>query len=41
MADPAPKKFIVVHLLGPHINYKFRYPEGFDKLITPKACLQV
>lgn len=31
MADPAPKKFIVVHLLGTHINYKFRYPEGFDK----------
>ena len=27
MADPAPKKFIIVHLLGTHIKYKFRYPE--------------
>ncbi|WP_409310282.1 phosphoethanolamine transferase CptA [Pectobacterium sp. B1J-3] len=31
MADPAPKKFIVVHLLGTHMNYKYRYPESFDK----------
>ncbi len=28
MADPAPKKFIIVHLLGTHIKYKFRYPEN-------------
>lgn len=28
LADPAPKKFIVVHLLGTHVKYKFRYPEG-------------
>ncbi|HFZ8996782.1 TPA: phosphoethanolamine transferase CptA [Citrobacter freundii] len=27
MADPAPKKFIIVHLLGTHIRYEFRYPE--------------
>ncbi|MGL5603377.1 MAG: phosphoethanolamine transferase CptA [Silvania sp.] len=27
MADPAEKKFIIVHLLGTHIKYKFRYPE--------------
>ncbi|MFC3394363.1 phosphoethanolamine transferase CptA [Brenneria rubrifaciens] len=31
MADPAPKKFIVVHLLGTHMNYKYRYPEAFNK----------
>ncbi len=27
MADPAPKKFIIVHLLGTHIKYEYRYPE--------------
>ncbi len=26
--DPAPKKFIIIHLLGTHIKYKFRYPEN-------------
>ncbi|MDX5628325.1 MULTISPECIES: phosphoethanolamine transferase CptA [unclassified Brenneria] len=31
MADPAQKKFIVVHLLGTHMNYKYRYPEDFDR----------
>jgi heptose-I-phosphate ethanolaminephosphotransferase len=31
MADPAPKKFIIVHLLGTHIKYKFRYPEDQGK----------
>ncbi|QKJ88786.1 Phosphoethanolamine transferase CptA [Paramixta manurensis] len=29
--DPAPKKFIIVHLLGTHIRYEFRYPESYDK----------
>lgn len=24
------KKFIVVHLLGTHMSYKYRYPENFD-----------
>lgn len=28
LADPAEKKFIIVHLLGTHIRYDFRYPEG-------------
>ncbi|WP_414165341.1 phosphoethanolamine transferase CptA [Superficieibacter sp. BNK-5] len=28
LADPAPKKFIIVHLLGTHIKYKYRYPEN-------------
>ncbi|UPS63841.1 phosphoethanolamine transferase CptA [Providencia rettgeri] len=31
LADPAEKKFIVVHLLGTHMRYEFRYPE--DKAI--------
>lgn len=31
MADPAPKKFIIVHLLGTHIKYKYRYPESWGK----------
>ncbi|KAF1052710.1 MAG: Phosphoethanolamine transferase EptC [Stenotrophomonas maltophilia] len=26
--DPAPKKFIVVHLLGTHMDYSYRYPES-------------
>lgn len=30
LSDPAPKKFIVVHLLGTHMNYKYRYPENFE-----------
>ncbi|NUU67599.1 phosphoethanolamine transferase CptA [Enterobacteriaceae bacterium BIT-l23] len=29
--DPAPKKFIVVHLLGTHIKYKYRYPDNWGK----------
>ncbi|GKX60934.1 phosphoethanolamine transferase CptA [Leminorella grimontii] len=31
LADPAPKKFIIVHLLGTHLNYKYRYPEDWGK----------
>lgn len=31
MEDPAPKKFIVVHLLGTHLKYKFRYPQEWGK----------
>ncbi|HGN1705979.1 TPA: phosphoethanolamine transferase CptA [Providencia rettgeri] len=31
LADPAEKKFIVVHLLGTHMRYEFRYPE--DKAV--------
>ncbi|EEV6002082.1 TPA: phosphoethanolamine transferase CptA [Escherichia coli] len=29
--DPARKKFIIVHLLGTHIKYKYRYPENNGK----------
>ena len=31
MADPAPKKLIVLHSLGNHWNYSHRYPKEFDK----------
>ncbi len=31
LKDSAPKKFIIVHLLGTHMNYKYRYPEQFDR----------
>ena len=31
LADPAEKKFIIVHLLGTHINYEYRYPENWNK----------
>ncbi len=30
LKDPAERKFIVVHLLGAHMKYDFRYPEEFD-----------
>ncbi|SEO46863.1 Phosphoethanolamine transferase for glucans (OPG), alkaline phosphatase superfamily [Duganella sp. CF517] len=31
IADPAPKKLIVLHTLGSHWNYGQRYPKEFDK----------
>ncbi len=31
LADPAAKKFIIIHLLGTHIRYDFRYPHGEGK----------
>lgn len=31
LADPAPKKLIVLHTLGSHWNYSQRYPKEFDK----------
>lgn len=31
IADPAPKKLIVLHTLGSHWNYSQRYPKDFDK----------
>lgn len=31
LADSAEKKFIVVHLLGTHINYKFRFPDNYAR----------
>ncbi len=31
LADPAPRKFIVVHLLGTHMRYQYRYPNSFSR----------
>ncbi len=31
LADPAPRKFIVVHLLGTHMSYQYRYPPEYDR----------
>jgi len=31
LADTAERKFIVVHLLGTHMSYQYRYPQTFDK----------
>lgn len=31
LADKAPRKLIVVHLLGTHMRYKYRYPDNFEK----------
>ena len=31
LKDPAPRKFIVVHLLGTHMGYHYRYPESFER----------
>jgi len=30
LAEPASKKLIVVHLLGTHFSYQYRYPENFS-----------
>lgn len=29
LKDPAPRKFIVIHLLGTHMKYKYRYPDEY------------
>jgi heptose-I-phosphate ethanolaminephosphotransferase len=29
--DDAPRRFIVIHLLGTHMRYKYRYPPRFDE----------
>jgi heptose-I-phosphate ethanolaminephosphotransferase len=31
LADGAPRKFIVVHLLGTHMSYQYRYPPEFER----------
>ncbi len=41
LKDPAQKKFIVIHLLGTHMDYRYRYPEEFahfkDRQGVPSA----
>ncbi len=31
LADPAPRKFVVVHLLGTHMSYQYRYPPEYER----------
>lgn len=31
LAAPAARRFVVVHMLGSHFNYRFRYPDAFDR----------
>ena len=37
MKQPSPRKFIIVHLLGTHIDYEFRYPMKFAKYNDPQG----
>lgn len=37
--DPAPKKFIVIHLLGTHLSYQFRYPESYARFTGRDAAV--
>lgn len=37
LADAAPRKLIVVHLLGTHMSYQYRYPAAFDKFKDRKG----
>ena len=30
LQDPAQKKFIIVHLLGTHMDYRYRYPDAYE-----------
>lgn len=34
LADPAPKKLIILHLIGAHPNYQERYPERFNRFTS-------
>ena len=40
LADKAPRKLIVVHLLGTHMSYRFRYPEEFERFTTAEGAPQ-
>ncbi|EKT4523440.1 phosphoethanolamine transferase CptA [Pseudomonas putida] len=31
LQDPAQKKFIIVHLLGTHMDYRYRYPGSYER----------
>ncbi|HQR50024.1 MAG TPA: phosphoethanolamine transferase CptA [Methylophilaceae bacterium] len=31
LREPAPRKFIVVHLLGTHMKYEYRYPPEYER----------
>ena len=38
LADRAPRKLIVVHLLGTHMSYRFRYPENFARFDSAQGA---
>lgn len=31
LLDPAPRKFIIIHMQGAHLRYDLRYPEAFNR----------
>ncbi|MCC6380825.1 MAG: phosphoethanolamine transferase [Burkholderiales bacterium] len=31
LAAPAARRFVVLHMLGSHVNYRLRYPDEFDR----------
>ncbi|AOY93284.1 hypothetical protein BKK79_16845 [Cupriavidus sp. USMAA2-4] len=35
LADPAPRKFIVIHMLGAHPHYDMRYPAEWEPFAAP------
>ncbi|VVN92290.1 phosphoethanolamine transferase CptA [Pseudomonas fluorescens] len=37
LADDAPRKLIIVHLLGTHMSYQYRYPPTFDTFTDRKG----
>ncbi|VVN89542.1 phosphoethanolamine transferase CptA [Pseudomonas fluorescens] len=37
LADGAPRKLIIVHLLGTHMSYQYRYPPTFDTFTDRKG----
>ena len=37
LADSAPRKLIIVHLLGTHMSYQYRYPPTFDQFTDRKG----
>lgn len=41
LADPAPQKFILLHLLNAHPAYSFRYPEAFARFDGVNDAVQV
>lgn len=41
LTDPAQRKLIVVHLLGTHMSYQYRYPPSFDKFQDRQGCRPV
>jgi heptose-I-phosphate ethanolaminephosphotransferase len=38
LADKAERKLIVVHLLGTHMSYQYRYPPSFDTFTDRTGC---